>query len=117
MFKTSNKTYWESWIEEIKQPNTAAKAKVTYPIQRERHSAQYNLGEPFSYTYFTQREADCVFHLLQGKTMTEIGQILKLSPRTVEYYLTNIKKKLNCRKKNELIDKVLTTQFLDSYKP
>lgn len=65
--------------------------------------------------YFTQREAECVIHILKGKTMNETGEILNLSPRTVEYYLTKIKRKLKCRKKSELIQLVADTEFVKNF--
>ena len=42
----------------------------------------------------TRRELECFFHVIQGKTTKQIAQELKLSPRTVESYLDNVKFKL-----------------------
>lgn len=52
----------------------------------------------------TQRETECLCYLVRGKTAKSIAQLLKLSPRTVEYYLDNIKNKLGCRTKSQLIE-------------
>ncbi len=54
----------------------------------------------------TLRQFECCVLLLKGKTAKEIGVSLKLSARTVEYYLDIIKTKLNCKKKSELIIKL-----------
>lgn len=56
--------------------------------------------------YFTSREQDCIHLLLNGKSAKETGAILQLSHRTVESHLFNIKKKLNCRTKLEVISKL-----------
>lgn len=54
----------------------------------------------------TDRQIECCALLLNGKTAKEIGFALGLSARTVEYYLNNIKSKLNCKNKSELIVKL-----------
>jgi DNA-binding CsgD family transcriptional regulator len=51
----------------------------------------------------SQREKQCLNQLLQGKTAKEIAMALDdLSPRTIEFYLENIKKKLRCSHRGEL---------------
>ena len=57
-------------------------------------------------TYFSKREWQCLKYLVRGKTMRDIGGILGLSCRTVEYYIENIKQKLCVTTKSELIDLV-----------
>ena len=51
----------------------------------------------------TERQLQCVKYLLQGKTAREIAEILGLSRRTVEYYLSNVKSRFECNNKVELI--------------
>ncbi|STX51763.1 LuxR family transcriptional regulator [Legionella busanensis] len=57
--------------------------------------------------HIRQREAECLFYILKGKSAREIGPILNLSPRTIEYYLNTLKDKLNCKKKSEMINMVI----------
>jgi DNA-binding CsgD family transcriptional regulator len=52
--------------------------------------------------------------LLKGKTINSIATILNLSPRTVEYYVKNMKAKIGCRTKFELIDLVYASEFMKS---
>ncbi|MBL8676913.1 MAG: helix-turn-helix transcriptional regulator, partial [Alphaproteobacteria bacterium] len=52
----------------------------------------------------SQREYECLKNLLIGKTMKETAQELKLSPRTIESYLNNIKIKINAHTKSEIIE-------------
>ena len=58
-------------------------------------------------TPLTKRQMQCAEYLLSGMTATEIANELGLSRRTVEYYLANIKSKLKCSNKVELILKLL----------
>ena len=54
--------------------------------------------------FISKREAECVRHLSSSKTVKEIAKAMDLSPRTVESYLNNIKNKLNCSSKLEIIN-------------
>ncbi len=124
MYKTKNsrkpKSYWEKLIEEVNQgthrsPSVPPSTPVRYETNYERRSIKYTLSEPLTSIYFTQREAECVIQMLQGKTMNQAGTALKLSPRTVEYYLGKIKRKLNCRKKREIIRLISETDFVKNF--
>jgi len=54
----------------------------------------------------TPKERQCVYHLVKGKTVKEIANALKISGRTVETHLTQIKQKLGCYTRAQIIDKV-----------
>ena len=60
----------------------------------------------------TQRQIECCQLLLNGNTAKQIAGLLGLSSRTVEYYFGNIRTKLQCNNKAELIAKL--TQLLKS---
>ena len=49
------------------------------------------------------REEQCAHCLLQSMSIKAIGRHLQLSPRTVEFYLENVKSKFSCKTKTELI--------------
>lgn len=51
----------------------------------------------------SKREIQCLKLYLKGKSSTEIGEDLELTKRTVEFYFENIKNKLSCYKKSDLI--------------
>ena len=74
--------------------------KKRYPISWQHHGI-----------YLTYREAQCMLLFIRGKTVAKVAQQLALSPRTVEYYLNNIKDKVNCRTKSELIERIAQTAF------
>ncbi|MBN2689962.1 MAG: hypothetical protein JXR42_05145 [Gammaproteobacteria bacterium] len=69
------------------------------------------LGENHPDISFTKREAECMWYFLKGQTMRAVASIFNLSPRTVEFYANNMKKKLSCKTKSELIDQVLKSDF------
>lgn len=56
----------------------------------------------------SERQIDCLYYLVRGKSIKEIGKILGLSPRTVEHYLEAVKFKLKCETKSNLIEKALS---------
>lgn len=66
-------------------------AKIRTPLNILRHRK------------LSKREIDCLKLYLKGKSAKNIGEKLGLSPRTVEFYLANIKNKLSCHTKPELI--------------
>jgi len=51
----------------------------------------------------SRRERDCLRLLIHGHSAKDSAMELHLSPRTVESYLENIKNKLNCHSKRELL--------------
>ena len=56
---------------------------------------------------FTKREIEVINLLIKGRTAKLIAEELQLSKRTVEYYIENIKNKMNVFTKSELIDKII----------
>lgn len=52
---------------------------------------------------FTHRELDCIPLLLRGLSAKQIAEQLKLSYRTVEVYIDNLKHKTHTNTKNELL--------------
>lgn len=72
-------------------------------IDCSKHNGLYRL---------TSRQAECAYHLAKGMSYKEIAIILGgLSPRTIEEHVYNIRQKLNCRNKSELIS-ILSKKML-----
>lgn len=57
--------------------------------------------------FLSQREHECLKYFASGKTIKQIAQFLKLSPRTVEHYIENVKNKMGVSTKTELAIKYL----------
>jgi DNA-binding CsgD family transcriptional regulator len=62
----------------------------------------------------SHREISCIKYLLQNKTAAETAELMNVSRRTIESYLDNIKVKLNCHSKVDLIQKVVKNKYLFS---
>lgn len=60
----------------------------------------------------TGRELEVVRWTAQGKTSAEIGQILSLSDHTVNAYMTNAIKKLDCVNRTQLVAKALRLRLI-----
>jgi DNA-binding CsgD family transcriptional regulator len=74
---------------------------------------QYSkLAQNLSQFSLTKRQSECLFYLTQGKTFKEIALLMNgISVRTVETYIEQLKLKLNCRNKSELIVMAIEMNF------
>ncbi len=73
----------------------------------------YTLSDKNDDGLLSQRQQECLFFLLKGKTAKEIGKLLKLSSRTVESYIDHIKFKFNVSSKAELIDYAISQGYIN----
>jgi DNA-binding CsgD family transcriptional regulator len=105
-----NQVFTFTNIGELKKKNLEANKLVS----RRKEVKIYRLGARYKNIYFTRREAECMVWLLKGKTIRRVAMELGLSPRTVEFYLKNMKAKLNCQTKFELVELILESEFLSS---
>jgi DNA-binding CsgD family transcriptional regulator len=71
----------------------------------------YNLNENSNKFGLTNRERECVFLLIRGQSAKEIGTLLSLSKRTIESYIENIKNKMNCKNKAEILVKAVLNGY------
>ena len=55
---------------------------------------------------FTQREMQVAKLFLLGKTAQQVADELKLTIRTIEYYTHNMRQKLFCKHKRDLVEKL-----------
>ena len=78
-----------------------------------RKRKQIYIGNKLPCSLLTEREAHCLLHFAQGKTIRSTAECLNLSPRTVEFYLKNMKNKLNCHSKAEFVQKIISDVSLD----
>lgn len=64
---------------------------------------RFYLGEKFGKEYFTHCELEVFKHVLHGKTSAEISHQFNKSPKTIESQIKNIKRKLQCQTKGDII--------------
>ena len=76
---------------------------------------QVMLGGDYPDVHFTFRESQTMYLLCIGHTMVSLSKILKLSVRTIEFYVKNMKSKLGVRTKKELVHLIKTTEFMHNY--
>lgn len=70
-------------------------------------------SENFIGKALTKRELEAVRWTAQGKTSTEIAQILSLSDHTVNAYMNNAIKKLECVNRTQLVAKAIRLKLID----
>ncbi len=113
-----DRIFWQTFSEQhtrthdsfpISETLTSPPEEEPQPVNR-RH---YYLGSPYEGQYLTRREAECLLLMLRGYTNQEAAHTLTLSSRTVEYYLKNIRNKLDCYSKIHLLCQIQKTNFLD----
>ena len=80
---------------------------VMLPLYYELESNIYN--NPY---HFSPRELECLFCMLRGMSAKQIGNFLGLTKRTIEFYIDNIKNKVGCSKKSQLLDLALEKGYL-----
>jgi len=55
----------------------------------------------------TAREMDCIKYIFRGYPSSQVGRLLGISERTVEKHIENVKERLGCHSKSDLIDVLL----------
>ena len=64
----------------------------------------YEIKDELDFFDLTKKELECFFHMLRGKSATEIAAISCRSLKTIETHMQNIKYKCGVNKKSELFD-------------
>ena len=80
------------------------KKPFQYSFVLDTHYRNYSLSE---------RQSECLFLLLRGKTSKEMAKILDLSYRTVEGYINEVKIKMQCDSKPMIIEKSISEGLLN----
>jgi DNA-binding CsgD family transcriptional regulator len=116
--------------------NQAAKSKIYLPekqIVKDREFKKIILSENMRRTFFektnierffipncdndlylTKREAECASYMLDGATAKQIGKVLGISYRTVESHFNQMKEKLQCSSKEQLVDFLVDSNIHDA---
>ena len=73
----------------------------------------YVLNKPSAKLDLSDREFECLFYLLRGHSMKEIGKKVAISDRTVETYVERIKLKHGLKSKADLVDYALVNGLIN----
>lgn len=84
-----------------------------YNYQFEKYQFAYVVNDTLMGTDLTNRESECLFFILRGKSCKTIARILEISPKTVEYYIDQLKYKMNCVTKSDLIEQALRLGYIN----
>lgn len=76
-------------------------------------STCYNIAPTDNQFKLSVRELECLFCILRGMSAKKVGEIIGLSKRTVEFYMENIKNKLGCSSKSELLVIAIKAGYMD----
>lgn len=93
--------------------STLIQSDKKYRTKESSNQRSYIISPTRFNTTISKRELDCIFYLLRGNTMKMIAKILNLSPRTVETYLEQVRIKLKCTNRSELIETCLAEGYLN----
>jgi two-component system response regulator NreC len=64
------------------------------------------------YTLLSSREREVLKYIVRGYSMSQIGEMLCLSVKTVDTYKTRMMEKINCTKKSQLVEYALKYDLL-----
>ena len=117
-------TYWAGILDEVvNRDKPGRRCMLTNPKRQRRKlnprrkaascsdNKVFFLGSSHPGLYLTRREAQSVALLMRGYTLKEIGLRLSLSPRTIECYARNVRSKLNCNSRAQVIEAIIASGF------
>nr|WP_314434031.1 helix-turn-helix transcriptional regulator [uncultured Brevundimonas sp.] len=70
-------------------------------------------AQPRSASPLSGREAECLLWVSRGKSSSDIGQIIGLSPRTIDSYIEKACAKIGVRTRIEAVAVAVRTGLLD----
>jgi LuxR family quorum-sensing system transcriptional regulator SolR len=82
---------------------SSATENKKYQLLKKMPTKHYYFEDLLGNVPLTEREVRCLKAFTSGYTVKESAKLMKLSPRTIEYHLENIKAKLSCQRKADLM--------------
>ena len=73
---------------------------------------KYPLGPKCQGIVLNHREAMCMRYLLKKVNIPRIAQQMKLSPRTIGFYIGSVMLQLKCESLQELLDSIKQSELL-----
>jgi len=72
----------------------------------------YKLDQAYKNANLSERQTECLFYIMRGKTPKEIAMVLEISIRTVYDHIERIKAELNCQTRSQIIDFCIEKGYL-----
>lgn len=98
-------TYGTEITDAMRNCFTKSLFKLDLELMKRNRGVSYKVqsNEP---TYnLTKRELECLYYMIRGKSAKDVGDKLCLSKRTIEDYNNNLKNKMGCLTRSQVIDK------------
>ncbi|OGT46435.1 MAG: hypothetical protein A3F17_08590 [Gammaproteobacteria bacterium RIFCSPHIGHO2_12_FULL_41_15] len=73
---------------------------------------KYPLGSKYQGVVLNHREVMCVRYLLKNYSILRIAKQMKLSPRTIGFYIGSVMLQLKCKNLQELLDSIKQSELL-----
>lgn len=86
--------------------------RIDKRFQGEIQHGSYYLNSPCAEANISNKEFECLFYLVRGKTAKGISEMMHLSRRTVEYHIVRLKEKLNCTTRSDLVEKAIDNGYV-----
>lgn len=100
----------------LEKINAAAFKKIYGAPSRKFRRGRHVFDPKQPLLYVTRREKATLHHLAEGKTLRAIGEAMGIAYRTVEYFVTRIRKRFGCKKAKELLIHPVIAQYLKKEK-
>ncbi len=104
-YKRSSPMFWNNLLDQVqsgeyrKNADDSGKDNSATEVRKQkREQRHYVIMVDDREISLTRREAECVDQVMRGNTFVQTGETLGLSNRTVEYYLNNVKTKMQVKK-------------------
>lgn len=81
-------------------------------LNRKKNACYYPI-QSWSKFNLSKRQKECLYYLTRGFSVSDIAFVLEISNRTVEDHVNEIKNKMFCCSKKEVIDKAIHYGFLN----
>lgn len=103
----SNKVYFPNAKQLIRNVNFIPTSDSDKHGINEIKPKRYYLNNDLKNRYLTHQEFTCASHVIQGHSIKESAKLLNISPRTVEFYLNEVKQKLSAKNLIEMAAKLV----------
>lgn len=75
----------------------------------------YPIVTKFGDISLSAHECECLLYLIGGKSAKDTAHYTGASPRTIEWHLENVRMKLGCTHRAELVDRLLENGFVSHF--